>query len=78
MLHHPDTITRHAHARHERLLQEAADDRVSQAALERPAGWQWSVRFRLAGTLRTLAMALRTAADRLEGQSGWLSFPAPR
>ena len=78
MLHHPDAITRHAYARHERLLHEAADARVGKPALERSTGWRWSARFRLAGTLRTLALAFRSAADRLEGNSGIAPFLTPQ
>ena len=70
MLHHPDAIARHAHARHERLLEEAADARVGQPGLQRPTGLQWCARVRLAGKLRTLGLALRSAADRLEGAPG--------
>jgi hypothetical protein len=70
MLHQPDAIARHAHARHERLLQEAADERVSQLALERPTGLRWSARLRLAGALRMIAMGLRITADRNEGRVG--------
>jgi hypothetical protein len=57
MLHDPDAIARHAHARHERLLQESAHDRVGRAAFERPTGWPWSARSRLATTRRFLAAA---------------------
>jgi len=77
MLHHPDAIARHAHAAHDRLLCEAAEERAAQAAIERPSGERWSVRIWLAVTLRTLAAALRRAADRLEGRPHGSRAAAP-
>jgi hypothetical protein len=78
VLHHPDAIERHAHARHQRLVSEADDERLAQTAMRRPDGWSWSARFGLAAALRTLAAAFRAAADRLEGRSRSSPLPAPR